>query len=199
MRGTIKTIQNGPGTGDYVLILEEGSCDSTVINFDGFVSLVRNTDLITSKYVPTSVSKQLKENLNQYLSKSALYSLKYGPRELYEGQRSSLNVPQYMKLPSDFLVRVARTREYGDLKYGLDNWKQFSPEMRKDCFNHAIEHLFRAFDNDSSEDHFAHAVCNIMFLMYFEDEALRDARIDAEIENLSNEKGKLNAKNDNVL
>lgn len=194
MRGTIKTVQKGNGTSNFVIIVEEGSYDSTVISVEGYVSRVNNADLITSERIPTSVSERLNNNLDAYLGKSAPPS-----KGLYGGKRSSLNVPQYMKLTSDFLVRVARTREYGDLKYGPDNWKQFSPEMRKDCFNHAIEHLFRAFDNDASEDHFAHAVCNIMFLMYFEDEELRDTRIDAEIENLNNEKGKLNAKNDDVL
>lgn len=70
-------------------------------------------------------------------------------------------------LISPFITKgIAATLHEGGLKYGPHNWRKgfkFS-----ECINHLIQHINLYNAGDTSEDHLAHAACNIMFLMEFE-------------------------------
>ncbi|MEM1953412.1 MAG: DUF5664 domain-containing protein [Candidatus Caldarchaeum sp.] len=63
--------------------------------------------------------------------------------------------------------RLAETYAEGAEKYGVDNWKKGIPAS--DLVNHALRHIFLYLAGDTSEDHPAHAVWNLMTLMHFEE------------------------------
>lgn len=77
--------------------------------------------------------------------------------------------PRYDLIPVEALARLAKTFEVGEEHYGKDNWKKGikDAEFKRDCLNHAIEHILRY--GDGSEDHLAHAMANISMLIYFEE------------------------------
>jgi hypothetical protein len=48
----------------------------------------------------------------------------------------------------------------GAVRYGEDNWQKGIPI--KDCLNHAIDHIYKYLSGDRTEDHLAHAACNLL-------------------------------------
>lgn len=44
--------------------------------------------------------------------------------------------------------------------YGEGNWQKGIPV--KDCLNHALAHIYKYLSGDRTEDHLAHAACNMM-------------------------------------
>lgn len=72
----------------------------------------------------------------------------------------------YSLIPSEAIERLARTLKEGAVKYSPDNWRK-GFKWRDTC-NHCLRHIFLWLKGDKSEDHLAHAVCNLFFLMWFE-------------------------------
>lgn len=69
-------------------------------------------------------------------------------------------------IPQRMLERVAKVMATGALKYGEYNWtKGFK---WSGLINHLSRHLFLYLTGDKSEDHLAHMVCNLGFLIEFE-------------------------------
>lgn len=65
-----------------------------------------------------------------------------------------------------FLERIAATLATGAARYGEHNWlKGFK---FSDVLNHLIRHVELFRQGDASEDHLAHAACNLMFLCRYE-------------------------------
>lgn len=64
------------------------------------------------------------------------------------------------------LERLARTMAEGAEKYGEQNWCKGIPI--KDCLNHLEAHIQLWKNGDDSEDHLAHAIANLMFIVHFE-------------------------------
>ena len=46
------------------------------------------------------------------------------------------------------------------MRYVEDNWQKGIPI--KDCLNHAIDHIYKYLSGDRTEDHLAHAACNLL-------------------------------------
>jgi len=69
-------------------------------------------------------------------------------------------------IPFELLQRVGATLQEGARKYGEYNWQRGVPLSH--CINHAFQHLAKYTAGDTSEDHLAHAACNLAFLMYYE-------------------------------
>jgi hypothetical protein len=76
--------------------------------------------------------------------------------------------PKFELLEKEFLVRMAEVMTRGEEKYGKDNWKRFNESQVADIPRHAFMHVISYMDGDKSEDHLAHAACNLMMRMYFE-------------------------------
>lgn len=69
-------------------------------------------------------------------------------------------------IPQRMLERVAKVMAKGCQKYGAHNWKKgFS--WSSIC-NHLLRHAFLYLIGDKTEDHLAHMVCNLGFLIEFE-------------------------------
>jgi hypothetical protein len=64
------------------------------------------------------------------------------------------------------LERVAKVMKKGADKYGEYNWqKGFSWSS---VVNHLLRHAFLYLTGDTTEDHLAHMVCNLGFLIEYE-------------------------------
>ena len=63
-------------------------------------------------------------------------------------------------IPADVLLKVSSVLADGADKYGEWNWKGITVE---DNLNHALTHVYRYLDGDTSEPHLVHAICRLMF------------------------------------
>jgi hypothetical protein len=61
------------------------------------------------------------------------------------------------------LRRLGETLAEGAAKYGDHNWR-FGIDQ-SNLINHALIHIHKYNDGDRSEDHLAHAMCNLMFAL----------------------------------
>jgi hypothetical protein len=67
---------------------------------------------------------------------------------------------------------VARVIEYGARKYSLSNWMKVHPDRYRDALlRHVLAYLRgEAKDQESGLPHLAHAICNCLFLEWFDNE-----------------------------
>ena len=65
------------------------------------------------------------------------------------------------------LRRLAETYAEGAKKYGDHNWEKGMPASV--MLNHAIRHIYRWLEGDTSEDHIAHAAWNLLAIAHFEE------------------------------
>ena len=78
---------------------------------------------------------------------------------------------QWSLLPFEELKDVVRVLMLGAKKYTPDNWKKCDDITRyKDALmRHVISYICgETIDDESQISHLAHAVCNCLFLMYFD-------------------------------
>ena len=81
-------------------------------------------------------------------------------------KRSDLTA-RYDLVPAEGLRRAAETMARGAATYGENNWQKGMPLSH--CLNHAVAHIFRYLEGDRSEDHLAHAACNLLMARHFEE------------------------------
>lgn len=79
---------------------------------------------------------------------------------------------EWTLLPFEQLEDVAKVLMVGAEKYSPDNWKKCDDIKRyKDALmRHVVSYISGdKTDKESGKSHLAHAVCNCLFLMYFDD------------------------------
>lgn len=76
------------------------------------------------------------------------------------------NKPQMSLMPHDELIRVMNHYKSGAKKYGANNWKNGMPLSV--YYDSAQRHLLKWWQGDTTEDHAAAAVWNIMCAMWTE-------------------------------
>lgn len=96
----------------------------------------------------------------------AFRNVAYGIHLLDSSNQSILNSPGRTGIPYHALRRLAATMEEGRSKYGEWNWLYGFP-VSSLC-SHALDHLFSICHGDISEDHWGHALANLMFAIHFE-------------------------------
>jgi len=69
-------------------------------------------------------------------------------------------------IPQRMLRRVAASMSEGARKYGEHNWEKGF--KWSSLINHLMRHSYLYLIGDKTEDHLAHMVCNLGFLMEFE-------------------------------
>lgn len=96
-----------------------------------------------------------------------------------EGRKDDLNKRRYSLLPTNTINQVIDVLEYGASdKYEVDNWQKI-PDARTRFYNAAMRHIDawwngEILDLDKGETkgsqlpHLAHAVCCLLFLMWFD-------------------------------
>ena len=93
----------------------------------------------------------------------------------YYCAKMDLGKPMYRLIPFHLFEGLARIRQYGVEKYGSeDSWKDV-PDARKRYTDALLRHIFawlagEKLDKESGLRHIDHALCNLMFLVYFEED-----------------------------
>ena len=92
--------------------------------------------------------------------------------EPIEGSKFDTGKPRFSLIPHSTLVPILRVLEAGAIKYSVNNWmKVENPKER--YYDAAMRHLYAWFNGESKdletgESHLAHAVCCLLFLLWFE-------------------------------
>ena len=87
-------------------------------------------------------------------------------RRFRGGARRTDRKPRFDLIPFEFLEAVAEVLTSGAVKYGPYNWKRGNKDFFLDAWNHAFVHLQKFKEGDRSEDHLAHLVCNVAFMVW---------------------------------
>ena len=88
--------------------------------------------------------------------------------EVFEsGARRSAVEERYDLIPTAGLKAMARTMARGAKTYGEGNWQKGIPIS--DLLNHCLRHLVLYQEGDTTENHLAHAACNLMMALHFQE------------------------------
>lgn len=92
------------------------------------------------------------------------------------GKKFDGGKPKYSLLPVYPLLEVVRVLTFGAAKYGDDNW-MIVPNAKQRYTDAAMRHLeaWRAghiTDDESGYHHLAHAMCCLLFLIWFDMKSL---------------------------
>lgn len=88
------------------------------------------------------------------------------------GVKYDAGKPTFDLIPPHIELEVAKVLEFGERKYGADNWKHVENAKRK-YIAAARRHLNahqrgERLDPESGLTHIAHAICSLMFLGEFD-------------------------------
>jgi hypothetical protein len=91
---------------------------------------------------------------------------------MMEGKKHDQDKPDWTLLPFRSLLPVIRVMQFGAGKYGRDNWRQVQ-DIKRRYLAAAFRHLSaysdgEKVDQESGESHLAHAVCCLLFLLWYE-------------------------------
>lgn len=95
------------------------------------------------------------------------------PKE--QGRKDDSAKIRYSLLPVGTVNQVVQVLEYGaSTKYEINNWQKV-PSARTRYYDAAMRYIDACFNGDLKDDetglpHLAHAICCLMFLMWFDDE-----------------------------
>lgn len=89
-----------------------------------------------------------------------------------KGVKSDNNKRRYSLLPAGTINEVVDVLEFGSAKYADDNWQKVD-NARTRYYNAALRHIDSWWDGEVKDDetgkhHLAHAICCLMFLMWFD-------------------------------
>ena len=92
--------------------------------------------------------------------------------EPVKGSKFDTGKPRFSLLPHNTLSPVLRVLEAGAVKYSVNNW-QHVENPRERYYDAAMRHLYAWFNGESKdletgESHLAHAICCLLFLLWFE-------------------------------
>lgn len=90
------------------------------------------------------------------------------------GRKHDSNKPRYSLLPTGTINQVVQVLEYGAVKYEIDNWQRV-PSARTRYYDAAMRHIDdwwngSEIDEESSLHHLAHAICCLLFLLWFDEQ-----------------------------
>ena len=89
-----------------------------------------------------------------------------------KGVKADSNKRRYSLLPSGVVNQVVDVLEFGSKKYADDNWQKID-NARTRYYNAALRHIDAWWsgeikDSETGKHHLAHAVCCLMFLVWFD-------------------------------
>lgn len=121
------------------------------------------------------------ENLTNYVSMKFLDKIGNGPWEQVvaglsakQGVKYDDGKARWELIPFRAMRDVVDVLTYGSRKYADDNWK-IVPDARKRYVSAAFRHLTdwaggEKKDSETGKSHLAHAICCLLFLLWFEQE-----------------------------
>lgn len=86
---------------------------------------------------------------------------------------------QWSLMPFEQLEDVVRVLMNGAKKYSVDNWKKCDDVKRyKDALMRHVVSYIKGEQNDPEDNlsHLAHAICNCLFLQWFDSEGVKNGR-----------------------
>lgn len=91
-----------------------------------------------------------------------------------QGRKDDSAKIRYSLLPVGTVNQVVQVLEFGSKKYADNNWMKV-PNANTRYYDAAMRHIDAWFNGDLKDDetglhHLAHAICCLMFLMWFDDE-----------------------------
>lgn len=89
-----------------------------------------------------------------------------------KGSKFDSGKPRFSLLPTGVLTPILKVLEYGAKKYSANNWQQVE-NSRTRYYDAAMRHIQAWFegetnDPETNEPHLAHAMCCLMFLLWFD-------------------------------
>lgn len=89
-----------------------------------------------------------------------------------KGTKHDSDKVRYSLLPKGVLEKVLNVLEFGTTKYAVENWKEV-PNARTRYYDAAMRHIQAWYygetkDPETGESHLAHAICCLMFLLWFD-------------------------------
>ena len=97
------------------------------------------------------------------------------------GLRYNTQKRQWSLVDFAALTQMVQVLEFGARKYDVDNWRKGLSyrQCMESCLRHLIAFLEgEDIDPESGLNHLGHAMCNIMFLMSFENDPELKAKCD---------------------
>ena len=82
------------------------------------------------------------------------------------GAKRTDQKPRFDLIPFEFLESVAQVLSSGAATYRPYHWKRGQKDFFLDTWNHALTHLEKFKEGDTSEDHLAHLACNVAFMIW---------------------------------
>lgn len=127
----------------------------TITNSTGI--LIDPTSKLKYEYITFKVIKEMNNNQVEHT-----------------GRKHDSNKPRYSLLPTGTVNQVVQVLEYGAVKYEIDNW-QHVPSARTRYYDAAMRHIDdwwngSEIDEESSLPHLAHAICCLLFLLWFDEQ-----------------------------
>lgn len=91
-----------------------------------------------------------------------------------QGRKDDTSKRRYSLLPSGTVNSVVDVLEAGAIKYAPDNWRKV-PDARRRYYDAAMRHIDAWWSGELKDDetglpHLAHAMCCLLFLMWFDSE-----------------------------
>lgn len=88
------------------------------------------------------------------------------------GKKFDTGKLSYTLLPWEAITEVVHVLEFGKQKYGKDNWQKVPNAKDRyldACFRHLISYVEgETTDPESGKHHLAHAVCCLLFVLWFD-------------------------------
>ena len=95
-----------------------------------------------------------------------------------QGRKDDSSKLRYSLLPVGTVNQVVQVLEFGSIKYSEGNWQKV-PNAKTRYYDAALRHIDawwqgEKVDSETGLPHLAHAICCLMFLMWFDSEATDD-------------------------
>ena len=124
-------------------------------------------DIVTNLFRPN------KHDMNSKFSKDLF--LKLFEMDVEQGRKDDSSKLRYSLLPVGTVNQVVQVLEFGSKKYADHNWQKV-PSANTRYYDAALRHIDAWFsgelkDSETGLPHLAHAICCLMFLMWFDSEA----------------------------
>lgn len=128
-------------------------------------------------YITYKVNKEVTDDQKECSPDYLKISIPRGTVNLSRGtagRKHDSNKPRYSLLPSGTVNQVIQVLEYGAVKYEIDNWQRV-PSARTRYYDAAMRHIDdwwngSEVDEESSLPHLAHAICCLLFLLWFDEQ-----------------------------
>lgn len=139
------------------------------------ISLTKN--IIYFNYIDNPLAVHLQDSFSGFLSDFKPYNEEVIKIPILKGsvnigRKDDSNKPRYSLLPTGTINQVVQVLEHGANKYEVGNWQRV-PDSRNRYYDAAMRHIDawwngEKLDEESKLPHLAHAICCLLFLMWFD-------------------------------